>query len=190
MSRLRDHYNTTVRNMLREEFQYENPMQVPRLSKVVLNMGVGEASQDRKKVETAAADMTLIAGQKPVITRAKKSIAGFKLREGMAIGCKVTLRRERMYEFLDRLINIALPRVRDFRGLSKKSFEGRANSRPRRHHLHDGEDGRRSAGVVESVRHAVRELGAGGRRWRRRAWWKETRSGCGWRNVMPFGARR
>ncbi len=127
MSRLRDHYNTTVRKMLAEEFRYENPMQVPRLSKVVLNMGVGEASQDRKKVETAAADMTLIAGQKPVITRAKKSIAGFKLREGMAIGCKVTLRRERMYEFLDRLINIALPRVRDFRGLSKKSFDGRGN---------------------------------------------------------------
>src|SRR6266511_1739395 len=105
MSRLRDHYNTTVRKMLLDEFQYENPMQVPRLTKVVLNMGVGKASQDHKKVETAAADMTLIAGQKPVITRAKKSIAGFKLREGMAIGCKVTLRRERMYEFLDRLIN-------------------------------------------------------------------------------------
>jgi large subunit ribosomal protein L5 len=127
MSRLRDHYNTTVRKMLLDEFQYQNPMQVPRLTKVVLNMGVGEASQDRKKVEAAAADMTLIAGQKPVITRAKKSIAGFKLREGMAIGCKVTLRRERMYEFLDRLINIALPRVRDFRGLSKKSFDSRGN---------------------------------------------------------------
>lgn len=127
MSRLRDHYNTTVRKVLLEEFQYENPMQVPRLNKIVLNMGVGEASQDRKKVETAAQDMTLIAGQKPVITRAKKSIAGFKLREGMVIGCKVTLRRERMYEFLDRLINIALPRVRDFRGLSKKSFDGRGN---------------------------------------------------------------
>jgi large subunit ribosomal protein L5 len=127
MSRLRDHYNSTVRKMLLEEFRYRNPMQVPRVTKVVLNMGVGEASQDRKKVETAAADMTLIAGQKPVITRAKKSIAGFKLREGMAIGCKVTLRRERMYEFLDRLINIALPRVRDFRGLSKKSFDGRGN---------------------------------------------------------------
>jgi large subunit ribosomal protein L5 len=127
MSRLRDHYNSTVRKMLLEEFRYHNPMQVPRLTKVVLNMGVGEASQDRKKVETAAADMTLITGQKPVITRAKKSIAGFKLREGMAIGCKVTLRRERMYEFLDRLINIALPRVRDFRGLSKKSFDGRGN---------------------------------------------------------------
>jgi large subunit ribosomal protein L5 len=127
MSRLRDHYNTTVRKMLLDEFQYQNPMQVPRLTKVVLNMGVGEASQDRKKVEAAAGDMMLIAGQKPVITRAKKSIAGFKLREGMAIGCKVTLRRERMYEFLDRLINIALPRVRDFRGLSKNSFDGRGN---------------------------------------------------------------
>jgi large subunit ribosomal protein L5 len=127
MSRLRDHYNTNVRKMLLDEFQYQNPMQVPRLTKVVLNMGVGEASQDRKKVEAAAADMMLIVGQKPVITRAKKSIAGFKLREGMAIGCKVTLRRERMYEFLDRLINIALPRVRDFRGLSKNSFDGRGN---------------------------------------------------------------
>jgi large subunit ribosomal protein L5 len=127
MSRLRDHYNTTVRKVLLEEFKYQNPMQVPRLTKVVLNMGVGDASQDRKKVEAAAGDMTLIAGQKPVITKAKKSIAGFKLREGMPIGCKVTLRRERMYEFLDRLINIALPRVRDFRGVSRKSFDGRGN---------------------------------------------------------------
>lgn len=125
MSRLRDHYNTAVRKALQEEYQYANPMQVPRLTKIVLNMGVGEASQDRKKVEAAATDMMLIAGQKPVITRAKKSIAGFKIRTGMPIGCKVTLRRERMYEFLDRLINIALPRVRDFRGLSKKSFDGR-----------------------------------------------------------------
>src|SRR5512134_1976920 len=125
MSRLRDHYNTTVRKVLLEDFKYQNPMQVPRLTKVVLNMGVGEASQDRKKVEVAAGDITLIAGQKPVITKAKKSIAGFKLREGMPIGCKVTLRRERMYEFLDRLINIALPRVRDFRGVSPKSFDGR-----------------------------------------------------------------
>lgn len=127
MSRLRDHYNTTVRKTLQEEFKYANPMQIPRLTKVVLNMGVGEGTQDRKKVEAAVGDMTLIAGQKPVVTRAKKSIAGFKLREGMAIGCKVTLRRERMYEFLDRLINITLPRVRDFRGLSKKSFDGRGN---------------------------------------------------------------
>jgi large subunit ribosomal protein L5 len=127
MSRLRDHYNSSVRKAMQEQFQYDNPMQVPRVTKVVLNMGVGEGTQDRKRVEAAVGDMTLIAGQKPVVTRAKKSIAGFKLREGMAIGCKVTLRRERMYEFLDRLINIALPRVRDFRGLSKKSFDGRGN---------------------------------------------------------------
>ncbi len=127
MSRLRDYYNTAVRKTLQEQFQYANPMQIPRLTKIVLNMGVGEGVQDRKKLEAAVGDMTLIAGQKPVVTRAKKSIAGFKLREGMAIGCKVTLRRERMYEFLDRLVNIALPRVRDFRGVSKKSFDGRGN---------------------------------------------------------------
>ncbi|MFO1156900.1 MAG: 50S ribosomal protein L5 [Rhodospirillales bacterium] len=127
MSRLRDHYNASVRKTLQDEFNYPNPMQIPRLTKIVLNMGVGEGTQDRKKVEAAVGDMTLIAGQKPVVTRAKKSIAGFKLREGMAIGCKVTLRRERMYEFLDRLVNITLPRVRDFRGLSKKSFDGRGN---------------------------------------------------------------
>jgi len=127
MSRLRDYYNTNVRKTLQEEFRYENPMQVPRLTKIVLNMGVGEGTQDRKKIEAAVGDMTLIAGQKPVVTKAKTSIAGFKLREGMAIGCKVTLRRERMYEFLDRLVNITLPRVRDFRGLSKKSFDGRGN---------------------------------------------------------------
>jgi len=127
MSRLRDYYNTNVRKTLQEEFRYDNPMQVPRLTKIVLNMGVGEGTQDRKKIEAAVGDMTLIAGQKPVVTKAKTSIAGFKLREGMAIGCKVTLRRERMYEFLDRLVNITLPRVRDFRGLSKKSFDGRGN---------------------------------------------------------------
>lgn len=127
MSRLRDHYNTTVRKALQEQFQYANPMEIPRLTKIVLNMGVGEGVQDRKKVDAAVGDMTLIAGQKPVVTRAKKSIAGFKLRQGMPIGCKVTLRRERMYEFLDRLITIALPRVRDFRGLSRKSFDGRGN---------------------------------------------------------------
>jgi large subunit ribosomal protein L5 len=127
MSRLRDHYNITVRGVMHEQFKYTNPMQIPRLTKIVLNMGVGEGTQDRKQVEAAAGDLTLIAGQKPVITRAKKSIAGFKLREGMPIGCKVTLRRERMYEFLDRLINVALPRVRDFRGVSKKSFDGRGN---------------------------------------------------------------
>jgi large subunit ribosomal protein L5 len=127
MSRLRDHYNQTVRKVLQDEFQYANPMQVPRITKIVLNMGVGEGTQDRKKVEAAAGDLALISGQRPVITKAKQSIATFKLRKGMSIGCKVTLRRERMYEFLDRLVTIALPRVRDFRGLSKKSFDGRGN---------------------------------------------------------------
>lgn len=127
MSRLRDHYHSHVRKALQEQFQYANPMRIPRLTKIVLNMGVGEGVQDKKKVDAAAGELMLIAGQKPVITRAKKSIAGFKLREGMPIGCKVTLRRERMYEFLDRLVTIALPRVRDFRGLSKKSFDGRGN---------------------------------------------------------------
>lgn len=127
MSRLRDHYNENVRRAMQEQFQYRNPMEIPRLTKIVLNMGVGEGATDRKKVEAAATDLTAIAGQKPVITKAKQSIAGFKIRKGMAIGCKVTLRRERMYEFLDRLITIALPRVRDFRGVSKKSFDGRGN---------------------------------------------------------------
>ena len=110
-----------------EKFGYANPMEVPKLEKVTLNMGVGEASQDKKKVQTAAEEMELIAGQKPVITKAKKSIAQFKLREGMPIGTKVTLRGDRMYEFMDRLVNIALPRVRDFRGLNPKSFDGRGN---------------------------------------------------------------
>ena len=110
-----------------EKFGYKNRMQVPRLDKIVINMGVGEATQDKKKVEQAAAEMEKISGQKPVITKAKKSIAQFKLREGMPIGCKVTLRRDRMFEFLDRLVTIALPRVRDFRGLNPKSFDGRGN---------------------------------------------------------------
>ena len=110
-----------------EKFGYKNAMQVPRLEKIVLNMGVGDATQDKKRVDQAAAEMEAIAGQKPVVTKAKKSIAQFKLREGMPIGCKVTLRRERMYEFLDRFITIALPRVRDFRGLNPKSFDGRGN---------------------------------------------------------------
>jgi large subunit ribosomal protein L5 len=127
MSRLKDHYYTTVRPALLEEFKYKNPMQVPRLTKVVLNMGVGEGAQDRKKVDAAVGDLALIAGQKPVITRARKSVATFKIREGMPIGCKVTLRRDQMYEFLDRLINVALPRVRDFRGVGRKSFDGRGN---------------------------------------------------------------
>ncbi|MGE0659119.1 MAG: 50S ribosomal protein L5 [Reyranellaceae bacterium] len=127
MTRLQEVYQNTVRPALQKEFNYENAMQVPRLDKIVINMGVGEAVNDRKKVDAAVADLTLIAGQKPVVTRSKKSIAVFKLREGMAIGCKVTLRRDRMYEFLDRLVTIALPRVRDFRGLNGKSFDGNGN---------------------------------------------------------------
>jgi len=120
-------YNELIVAAMTEKFGYTNRMEVPRLEKITLNMGVGEASQDKKKVQTAAEEMELIAGQKPVITKAKKSIAQFKLREGMPIGVKVTLRRERMYEFLDRFITIALPRVRDFRGLNPKSFDGRGN---------------------------------------------------------------
>jgi large subunit ribosomal protein L5 len=125
--RLRTYFDQEVRKKLAEQFGYKNPMQVPTLSKVVINMGIGEGVNDRKKVESAANDLSLIAGQKPVITKARKSIATYKLREGQPIGCKVTLRKARMYEFVDRLINIALPRVRDFRGLSPKSFDGRGN---------------------------------------------------------------
>jgi len=125
--RLQKQYEDTVIKAMTEKFGYKNHMEVPRLSKIVLNMGVGEATQDKKKVDQAAKEMELIAGQKPVITKAKKSIAQFKLREGMPIGAKVTLRRERMYEFLDRFVTIALPRVRDFRGLNPKSFDGRGN---------------------------------------------------------------
>ena len=120
-------YLEEVRAKLREEFGYTNPMQVPGLDKVVINMGVGEAVNDRKKVELAANDLALIAGQKPVVTHSRKAIATYKLREGQAIGCKVTLRKTRMYEFIDRLVNVALPRVRDFRGLNPKSFDGRGN---------------------------------------------------------------
>ena len=116
-----------VRAALVEEFKYENPMQVPGLEKIVLNMGIGEATADRKKVDSAARDLAMIAGQKPVLTKARKSIATFKLRDGMPIGAKVTLRKARMYEFLDRLITIALPRMKDFRGLNPKSFDGRGN---------------------------------------------------------------
>lgn len=127
MTRLREHYETVVKKRMQEKFGYTNDFSMPRLDKIVINMGVGEAVQDSKKVQQAAAELALIAGQRPVVTRAKNSIAGFKLREGMPIGCKVTLRRERMYEFLDRLISIALPRVRDFRGVPNKSFDGRGN---------------------------------------------------------------
>ncbi|MBB5709633.1 50S ribosomal protein L5 [Sphingomonas xinjiangensis] len=125
--RMRKLYDETIAKAMTEKFGYKNVMEVPRLDKIVLNMGVGEATQDKKKVDQAASEMELIAGQKPVITKAKKSIAQFKLREGMPIGVKVTLRRERMYEFLDRFVTIALPRVRDFRGLNPKSFDGRGN---------------------------------------------------------------
>ena len=126
-ARLQEHYAKTVREALTKEFSYKNAFEVPKLDKIVINMGVGEAVNDRKAVDGAVADLTAITGQKPVITKSRKSIATFKLREGMAIGAKVTLRRDRMYEFIDRLINIALPRVRDFRGLSGKSFDGRGN---------------------------------------------------------------
>jgi large subunit ribosomal protein L5 len=125
--RLQTLYRDVVVAKLNEEFGYKNPMSVPRIDKIVLNMGVGEATADSKKVQIAADDLALIAGQKPVITRARKSISTFKLREGMPIGAKVTLRKARMYEFLDRLVTVALPRVRDFRGLSAKSFDGRGN---------------------------------------------------------------
>ncbi|KMS60505.1 50S ribosomal protein L5 [Sphingobium baderi LL03] len=127
MPRSKALYDAEIIKALIEKFGYKNVMEVPRIEKITLNMGVGEATQDKKKVTSAAEEMELIAGQKPVITKAKKSIAQFKLREGMPIGAKVTLRRERMFEFLDRLINIALPRVRDFRGLNPKSFDGRGN---------------------------------------------------------------
>ena len=126
-ARLQDFYEQTVRAKLTEQFGYQNRMQVPTIDKIVLNMGVGEGVNDRKKVDQAAADLALIAGQKAIITKSRKSVANFKLRDGQAIGAKVTLRRARMYEFLDRLINIALPRVRDFRGLNPKSFDGRGN---------------------------------------------------------------
>lgn len=126
-ARLQEKYVKEMRPALQERFAYKNSMQIPRIKKVVLNMGIGEATQDSKLVAKAAEEMMAIAGQKPVITRAKKSEAGFKVREGMAIGCKVTLRGARMYEFLDRLVNIAMPRIRDFRGVPPKSFDGRGN---------------------------------------------------------------
>ena len=125
--RLRAQFDKEIRGKLIEQFGYANAMQVPALEKVVLNMGIGEAVNDRKKVELAAADLALIAGQKPVVTHSRKAIATFKLREGQAIGAKVTLRKSKMYDFVDRLVNIALPRVRDFRGLNPKSFDGRGN---------------------------------------------------------------
>jgi large subunit ribosomal protein L5 len=127
MSRLQQHYREKVAPQLTEKFGYKSPMQVPRITKITLNMGVGEAVADKKVLENAVGDLTKIAGQKPVVTKAKKAIAGFKIREGQAIGCMVTLRGARMYEFLDRFITVALPRVRDFRGVSSRAFDGRGN---------------------------------------------------------------
>ena len=127
MSKLQDYYRENVVKQLTEQFGYQTPMQVPRISKITINMGVGEAINDKKVIDHAVEDLTKIAGQKPVVTKARKSVANFKVREGYPVGCKVTLRRERMYEFLDRLISIAIPRIRDFRGLNARSFDGRGN---------------------------------------------------------------
>jgi large subunit ribosomal protein L5 len=126
-TRLQEHYRKTVRDQLMQRFKYKSVMQVPRIQKITLNMGVGEAVADKKVIEHAVQDLTKISGQKPIVTHARQSIAGFKIREGWPIGCKVTLRGARMYEFLDRLISISIPRIRDFRGLSGKSFDGRGN---------------------------------------------------------------
>jgi len=127
MTRLEQFYRDTVAKDLQTQFSYKSTMEIPRITKITLNMGVGEASQDKKIIDHAVEDMTLIAGQKPVVTLAKKAIAGFKIREEMPIGCKVTLRRDKMYEFLDRLVNFSIPRIRDFRGLSAKAFDGQGN---------------------------------------------------------------
>lgn len=127
MARLQEYYRETVVKKMIEQFGYKNSMEVPRITKITLNMGVGEAVGDKKIIEHAVSDMTKIAGQKPVVTKARKSVAGFKIREGWPIGCKVTLRRHKMYEFLDRLINVAIPRIRDFRGVNGRSFDGSGN---------------------------------------------------------------
>jgi large subunit ribosomal protein L5 len=127
MARLKDYYKSSVMPEMQKQFGYKNPMQMPKITKVVVNMGVGEAAQNRKELDGALEDMAAITGQKPVITRARKSIANFKLREGMPVGCRVTLRGDRMWEFLDRLINVTLPRIRDFKGVNPKSFDGRGN---------------------------------------------------------------
>jgi large subunit ribosomal protein L5 len=127
MTRLEQYYRDTVAKDLQAQFSYKSAMEIPRITKITLNMGVGEASQDKKIIDNAVEDLTLIAGQKPVVTLAKKAIAGFKIREDMPIGCKVTLRRAKMYEFLDRLVNFSIPRIRDFRGLSAKAFDGQGN---------------------------------------------------------------
>ncbi len=127
MTRLEQYYRETVAKDLQAQFGYSSSMEIPRVTKITVNMGIGEASQDKKIIDHATSDMSLITGQKPIVTLAKKAIAGFKLREDMPIGCKVTLRRDKMYEFMDRLINFAIPRIRDFRGLSAKAFDGQGN---------------------------------------------------------------
>ncbi len=127
MTRLEQHYRDNVAKELQAQFSYKSAMEIPRITKITLNMGVGEAAQDKKIIDHAVEDLTLIAGQKPVVTLAKRAIAGFKIREDMPIGCKVTLRRDKMYEFLDRLVNFSIPRIRDFRGLSAKAFDGQGN---------------------------------------------------------------
>jgi large subunit ribosomal protein L5 len=208
--RFKDQYIKVVKPALMEEFKYENAMSVPRLDKIVLNMGVGEGVQDQKKVQSAADELGLIAGQKPVITRAKKSIAAFKLREGMPVGCKVTLRRNRMYEFLDRLVTVALPRVRDFRGVSPDSFDGRGNFAmgpdrvsgnrlrpggrdpgPAHRDLHHRGKRRGSPCPAQGFRHAastVERRKRIGRPWLRKAPFTETRSAGRWRSAMPPSA--
>ena len=200
MTKLHEHYEKTVKAAMVEQFGYKNPMQIPRLEKIVVNMGVGEATQDSKKIDAAVEEMTLITGQKPVVNKAKKSVAAFKLREGMTIGCKVTLRRDRMYEFLDRLVTIALPRVRDFRGLPGDSFDGSwqfrdgpegADRVPRdqlrqgrqdpgyeRGDLHHREHRRGGQGSPQGFQHAVQRLSdpRGALVWPRRAPSKRIRS--------------
>jgi large subunit ribosomal protein L5 len=196
------------RRRLKEEFGYKNDMLIPTLEKIVLNMGVGEAVSDSKKVRAAAADLAQIVGQKPVITKAKTSIAGFKVREEMPLGVKVTLRRERMYEFLDRLITVALPRVRDFRGVNPKSFDGRGNyAMGLKEHIVFPEinfdkieqvwgmdivicttarERRRSQGAAQALQPALHGLSAEKRRWQKSAWSTARRSAkCSWRSTPP-----
>ena len=215
---MRKHYDDVVRPKLIEEFGYKNAMEVPTIEKIVLNMGVGDAVNDTKKVTLAAADLALIAGQKPVITRARKAISTFKVRENMPIGAKVTLRKTRMYEFLDRLVTIALPRVRDFRGLNPKSFDGRGNfalgikehlmfpeinydkveyrAGHGHHRLHHGQDRRRSPRSparlqlpVPAVSREVSDAETRGNSWLRKARSRRTSSAPSWRPTMRRQAR-
>ena len=212
-ARLRKHYDDVVRPALVTKFGYANPMAVPKITKIVINMGVGEASQDKKKIEGAVDNMAAIAGQKPIITISKKAIANFKLRENQMVGCRVTLRKVRMYEFLDRLINIAMPRIRDFRGVSGKSFDGAGNynmglkEQPRvprdqlrqdrqgprheHHHLHDGKDRRGSPGAPRRFSNAVPEIRGSRKhfRWPRPQPLNAIRSAAAWPSPSGPSAR-